>query len=145
MSKHSMLIQWSEEDKAYIAIVSELPGLSAFGSSQEEAVKDVSLSEDLLPLFVRSCGACHKRERGNEAAVEHETYYETGEDILGKVGKHIIAGKPEESGLVKVLNQSQPVSEHKIVMPPPESEIMKWNDEEVALFEKWIKDGAKDN
>jgi len=45
MSKHSMLIQWSEEDKAYIATVSELPGLSAFGSSPEEAVKELLIAK----------------------------------------------------------------------------------------------------
>ena len=45
MSKHSMLIQWSEGDNAYIATVSELPGLSAFGSSPEEAVKELSIAK----------------------------------------------------------------------------------------------------
>jgi len=45
MSKHSMLIQWSEGDKAYIATVSELPGLSAFGSSPEETVKELSIAK----------------------------------------------------------------------------------------------------
>jgi hypothetical protein len=30
-------------------------------------------------------------------------------------------------------------------MPPPESEIQKWSEEELSLFEKWIKEGAKDN
>jgi hypothetical protein len=112
---------------------------------QEAADEGVSLSKDLLPVFVRSCGVCHAREGGNEKAVEHQVYYENKEDILGKVGKFIISGKPEESGLVKVLNQTYPVGDDKIVMPPPESEIQKWSDEEVALFEKWIRDGAKDN
>ena len=46
MSKHSVLVQWSEVDKAYIATVSELPGLSAFGSSPEEAAKR-ELKEEL--------------------------------------------------------------------------------------------------
>jgi len=45
MSKHSVLIQWSEGDKAFIATVSELPGLSAFGSSPEEAVKELTIAK----------------------------------------------------------------------------------------------------
>lgn len=45
MSKHSVLVQWSEIDKAYIATVPELPGLSAFSSSQEEAVKELSIAK----------------------------------------------------------------------------------------------------
>ena len=46
MSKHSALIQWSEEDKAYVAIVPELPGLSAFGSTPEEAAKELATARD---------------------------------------------------------------------------------------------------
>ena len=45
MSKYSTLVQWSDEDNAFIATVSELPGLSAFGSSQEEAVKELSIAK----------------------------------------------------------------------------------------------------
>lgn len=45
MSKHSVLVQWSEEDNAYIATVPELPGLSAFGSSQEEAARELSIAK----------------------------------------------------------------------------------------------------
>jgi antitoxin HicB len=40
------MIQWSEEDGAYIAFVPELPGLSAFGSSAEEAARELSLAKE---------------------------------------------------------------------------------------------------
>jgi antitoxin HicB len=40
------MIQWSEEDGAYIALVPELPGLSAFGSSAEEAARELSLAKE---------------------------------------------------------------------------------------------------
>jgi len=46
MSRHSTLIQWSEEDKAYVAVVPELPGLSAFGSSLEEAAKELAIAKE---------------------------------------------------------------------------------------------------
>lgn len=46
MLKHSVLIQWSEEDNGYIAIVPELPGLSAFGSSAEEAIQELSVAKE---------------------------------------------------------------------------------------------------
>ena len=45
MSKHSILVQWSDEDNTYIATVYELPGLSAFGPSPEEAVKELSIAK----------------------------------------------------------------------------------------------------
>ena len=47
MSKYSILLQWSKEDKAYIATVPELPGLSAFGSSPDEAIKELSIAQEL--------------------------------------------------------------------------------------------------
>jgi len=46
MSRHSALIQWSEEDEAYVAVVPELPGLSAFGSSPEEAAKELAIARE---------------------------------------------------------------------------------------------------
>jgi hypothetical protein len=129
-------------------------GLFAFAGCQGEKPKSagggekaqgVSLSKEILPLFVRSCGACHKREGGNEHAIEHGKFYETKADILANVGKFVIAGKPGESGLVKVVNQTYPVGDHKVLMPPPESGVQKFSAEDVALFEKWIGEGAKDN
>jgi predicted RNase H-like HicB family nuclease len=36
---YSMLIQWSEEDQAYIVTVPELPGCKTHGATYEEAVK----------------------------------------------------------------------------------------------------------
>ncbi|MEW5949811.1 MAG: toxin-antitoxin system HicB family antitoxin [Thermodesulfobacteriota bacterium] len=47
MSKHSVLIQWSEEDTAFIATVPELEGLSAFGSTPEKTVKELSIAKKL--------------------------------------------------------------------------------------------------
>jgi len=69
----------------------------------------VSLNTAILPVFTRSCGVCHKREGGNDEAVANKSYFETREDILARVGKFIIPGKPEESGLIKVLDQTYPV------------------------------------
>ena len=36
---YSMVIQWSDEDLAYIVTVPELPGCQTHGSTYEEAVK----------------------------------------------------------------------------------------------------------
>ncbi len=47
MSRHSTIIQWSENDQAFIATVPELPGLSAFGDTPEKAVKELSAAKKL--------------------------------------------------------------------------------------------------
>ena len=38
MAKYEVLIYWSEEDKAYLAEVPELPGCMADGATYEEAL-----------------------------------------------------------------------------------------------------------
>lgn len=111
----------------------------------EPETKAVSFAGEIMPVFVRSCGVCHKREDGNEAAVKNQKYYELPQDVLGAIGKFIIPGKPEESGLIKVCDQTYPVGEKKIVMPPPRSDAPKWTDEELVLLTKWIEQGALDN
>lgn len=46
MLKYSINLIWSEEDCCYVARVSEFPGLSAFGETPEEAVKEVKIALD---------------------------------------------------------------------------------------------------
>ena len=43
MSKHEVIIYWSEEDQAFIAEVPELPGCAADGRTRQEAFKNVDI------------------------------------------------------------------------------------------------------
>ncbi|MBC2715672.1 MAG: toxin-antitoxin system HicB family antitoxin [Desulfobacteraceae bacterium] len=45
MDKYSISIQWSDEDKGYIATVPELKGLSAFGTSKDEAFNELQIAK----------------------------------------------------------------------------------------------------
>ena len=40
MFKYSINTSWSDEDECYVAIIPEFPGLSAFGETPEEAVRE---------------------------------------------------------------------------------------------------------
>jgi predicted RNase H-like HicB family nuclease len=40
MNKYEVIIYWSEEDRAFIAEVPELPGCAAHGSTQEAALSN---------------------------------------------------------------------------------------------------------
>lgn len=52
MFKYSINLLWSEEDDCYVAKVSEFPGLSAFGESPEEAIKEAKIAVDgFLKVF----------------------------------------------------------------------------------------------
>jgi len=121
--------------------------LVAMGCAKEEkappVATQVSFEKEIMPVFLRSCGVCHRREGGNAAAIAHAVYYENSEDVWAKIGTYIIPGKPEESGLLKVLNQSFPVGESQVVMPPPAADVPKWSEAELALFTQWIEQGAK--
>jgi len=45
--RYTIEIFYSEEDEGYIAVVPELPGCSAFGESEEEALKEVKIATGL--------------------------------------------------------------------------------------------------
>jgi len=51
MSRYGFDVFWSDEDEGYIATCPDFPGLSAFGETMEEAVKEAG---DALALFVES-------------------------------------------------------------------------------------------
>ena len=46
MTKYEVIIYWSEEDKAFIAEVPELPGCAADGATREAALKNVNVIID---------------------------------------------------------------------------------------------------
>jgi predicted RNase H-like HicB family nuclease len=43
MYKYEVIVYWSEDDKAYIAEVPELPGCMADGATYEEVMKNVQV------------------------------------------------------------------------------------------------------
>ncbi len=47
MYKYAIEIFYSEEDEGYIAVVPELPGCSAFGQTEEVALKEVMIAMEL--------------------------------------------------------------------------------------------------
>ncbi len=47
MYKYAIEIFYSAEDEGYIAVVPELPGCSAFGETEEEALNEVKVAMEL--------------------------------------------------------------------------------------------------
>jgi len=43
MTKHEIVLYWSEEDHAFIADVHELPGCAAHGTSRQEALANAEV------------------------------------------------------------------------------------------------------
>lgn len=50
-NKYSVSIYWSDEDECFVALVPEFPGLSVFGETREEALKEAKIA---INLFIDS-------------------------------------------------------------------------------------------
>jgi len=46
MNQYSVVIQWSDVDNGYIAFVPELEGLSAFGETQDVALRELTVAKE---------------------------------------------------------------------------------------------------
>lgn len=46
--KYALQIFWSEEDKAFVAVSQDFPGLSAFGETREEALREAQIALNLM-------------------------------------------------------------------------------------------------
>lgn len=47
-TKHSVMINWSEQDQVFIATVPEIENLNAFGSTPEEALRELEGAKELI-------------------------------------------------------------------------------------------------
>jgi len=54
--KYAIVVAYSNEDKGYIATVPELPGCSAFGDTEEEAIKEVKVAASLWLSAAKKAG-----------------------------------------------------------------------------------------
>lgn len=90
------------------------------------------------PILSDRCFACHgpdeaKREAGLRLDTPDGMFAE-----LEEGGYSIVKGKPSKSKMVKRIH----ATDEALIMPPPESNLSLSN-YEIALLEKWIKQGAE--
>jgi predicted RNase H-like HicB family nuclease len=67
-ARYSVTIRWSDEDDAYIATVPELPGLSAFGDTEAEALRELEIAQELYLEALREAGDPIPQPRPTPAA-----------------------------------------------------------------------------
>jgi WD40 repeat protein len=95
--------------------------------------KPVSFFNDVVPIFKKSCNGCHHPGK-LKGQLDLTTY-----DAAIKGGKHgalIKAGDPKSSVLIEEITGEEPS------MPKEGDPLTK---DEIALIEKWIVQGAKDD
>jgi predicted RNase H-like HicB family nuclease len=54
--KYAIVVAYSDGDKGYIATVPELPGCSAFGDTEEEAMREAKVAASLWLAAARKAG-----------------------------------------------------------------------------------------
>ena len=95
--------------------------------------KPVSYYKDLVPILKRSCTGCHHPGK-LKGQLDLTTY-----DALKKGGKHGASFKPSDTTGSSLIEQ---ISGEEPSMPEEGDPLTK---QEVALFERWIAEGAKDD
>lgn len=105
----------------------------------------VDFEKEIYPILKEKCNKCHQKEHEKDGKIvkpKHGLRLDHAAGILkgGKEypDKHVIAGKPAESWLVKVLT----LPKDDDLSMPPEGKADPVTDAERALIEKWIADGA---
>ncbi|MBM3824266.1 MAG: hypothetical protein FJ404_15490 [Verrucomicrobia bacterium] len=98
-----------------------------------EAQPQVSWWKDITPIFKKSCNGCHHPGK-LKGDVDTSTY--AGFAKPGKHGPNYKAGDPATSLVVEQITGKEPDM-------PKEGEPL--SAAEVALIERWIKEGAKDD
>lgn len=68
MSKYEIILYWSDEDKAFVADVPELPGCMAHGSTQNEALKNAQAAIGLWIKTAEEFGDAIPEPKGRRLA-----------------------------------------------------------------------------
>jgi len=113
--------------------------ISAQPAKPEPAVveKPVSYYRQIRPLVQVHCQGCHQPAKAQGAYImtDHASLLKAGD--RGMAG--VVPGKPKESHLLEVI---QPKNGKRADMPRGADPLAA---KDVALFEKWIREGAKDD
>ena len=95
----------------------------------------VDFKKDIAPVLEERCVKCHgaKKQKGEYRLSNAKDIVKAGESEE----KPIVAGKPDASYLVKLIEMSEDDDD---VMPPKGGTLTK---EQIANIKAWIKAGAK--
>ena len=114
-------------------------GAALFALVGSAGAEPVSFARDIVPIFKRSCVACH-----NETKAKAELNLESVDEILkgSGDGEVLVPGDADASLIYTVAaHQEDPV------MPPENNKANapRLKPDELALLHRWIEEGAKDD
>ena len=122
---------------AIVAGALSLPGVA--GLVRAAAAEPISFREDVQPIFVGRCISCH--------SVGGEGYQASGLDLTSyqglmagtKFGPMVIAGDPDDSNLMRLLDWK---ASPELRMPHGKKQLSSCDR---STIRQWIREGAKDN
>jgi mono/diheme cytochrome c family protein len=97
----------------------------------------VQYNRDIRPILADTCYACHGPDKAKRKA---DLRLDTEEGAFSDLGGHfaLVAGKPDESTLVKRILEKDPARRM-----PPAASGKSLKPEQIALLRRWIEQGAK--
>ena len=103
--------------------------------------KAISYNQDIRPILSDKCFSCHGPDANKvKAGLRLDIPSRAFAELEKNKGHYaIVPGFPEKSDLITRIESNDPA----IMMPLPESHLAKLTKEEIALFKRWIKEGAK--
>jgi hypothetical protein len=103
--------------------------------------KAISYNRDIRPILSDKCFSCHGPDANKvKAGLRLDLPSRAFAELEKNKGHYaIVPGFPEKSDLITRIESNDPA----IMMPLPESHLTKLTKEEIALFKRWIQEGAK--
>jgi hypothetical protein len=125
-----------------IIIATLVAGITCFvlmNNTKEE--KPISYNKDIRPILSDKCFSCHGPD---VTKMKAGLRLDKPENALAELTKNkghfaIVPGSPEKSELIRRIESNDP----NVIMPQPESHLAKLTPEEINIFKRWIKEGAK--
>ncbi|HLY75110.1 MAG TPA: c-type cytochrome domain-containing protein [Planctomycetota bacterium] len=101
--------------------------------AQDQPLRAVSFSKEVLPILKTSCGKCHTGG-GAKGKLDLSTY--AGLKKGGSDGPAVVEGDPGKSPLVTSISGDKPE------MPKKAAPLTK---AQISTISTWVKEGAKNN
>jgi len=118
-----------------------LYGINYYAHQKNNVLKAVSYNRDIRPILSDKCFSCHGPDvKKVKAGLRLDLPSRAFAELEKSKGQYaIVPGFPEKSELIKRIESTDP----KIMMPLPKSHLTRLTSEEIALFKRWIQEGAK--
>ena len=111
MDKYGFDIHWSEEDNQFIAVCPSFPGLSTYGNTHEEALKQAKI---VLPVFIEAL-------KTNRMPIPE--YVDINNLSIGLKNKNVL-DDPMYRTIISVKTKLYEAYQHVL----PKSDSISWND-----------------